>query len=201
MKTAMRTTLLAAMVLCMGACATTKRTMPGFPSGPDSVDWDEKALSIAVDGFYRAESMKDAQAAVDSAVKIAPEAPVTHEIQGHLEAYRGNEEAAWGHFYAALAGRHNDAPLAHLLFLLQMPMTTSQYREAMGLFEDIVESHPNHNLRRVVAAYLSSWARRLDGGRGGGRAGPRQTRPHRGLRHHQPLRQRRRQGLLCGVSA
>jgi len=153
--------LLAAALSACGGTAPT-RTMPAFPSGPAKATWDERSLSSVVNEFYRAGGIDEAQKAVDRAAEIAPDAPETHEIAGRLELFKGNEDAAWRHFYLALASPANKVPYVHLINLMEISMTTGQYREALALFEDIMARHPDENLRRVVAAFVASWRRRLD---------------------------------------
>jgi cellulose synthase operon protein C len=154
----------------LSACAGAQRQMPSFPHRPAQTDWDEEALAAAVESFYTAEDMDAAAAAVERAAEIAPEAPATHEIAGRLERYRGNEHEAWRHFYLALADPENPAAFFHVLDLLELQETTSEYREAMALFEELLEGHPDHHLRRVSAAFLASWRRRLDANVEGARA-------------------------------
>ena len=153
----------ALILFALPACAPFTRTMPSFPLGPKTAaSWDEKELSIIVDGFYTAQNMNEAQEAVDNAISIAPDAPVTHEIAGRLERFKGNEDEAWRHYYRALASRNNDAPYFHLMAMLDLPMTTDQYRELLALLEEILKKHPDENLRRVTAAFIASWQRRLN---------------------------------------
>ena len=148
----------------LAACGTgtAKRTMPAFPYRPEAAGWDQAALDRAVARFYAARDMKEARAAVEQAATAAADAPATHEIAGRLHLVAGNEDEAWRHFYLALAQPDNPQAYQHLLLMLRNQDRTSQFREARTLFSEILASHPNQELRRLAAAFLANWHRRLD---------------------------------------
>jgi cellulose synthase operon protein C len=162
MSTKARTALLLAFATAAVSCATAPRTMPAYPIGPSRATWDEDALSKTIDSFYGAKTAAEATRAVEDAIRIAPDAPATHEIESALAELRGDEDAAFEHLYLALASRLDDAPYNHLAALLDLSLTTSQYRELLALFGEIVAAHPNEGVRRVAAAYAASWQRRLN---------------------------------------
>jgi tetratricopeptide (TPR) repeat protein len=153
-----------AAAVALSACGTTgaKRTMPSFPHQPAKGGWDAEELARLVNRFYGAPDMAEAEDAADLAAKIAPDAPETHEIKGRIERFKGNEHQAWAHFYLALANPDNPAAYIHLLNMLELQSTTREYREAMALFEEISKGHPDQGVRRVAAAFVASWRRRMD---------------------------------------
>jgi cellulose synthase operon protein C len=154
--------VLLALATTAAACATTTRTMPAYPIGPAAPAWDEAALSKAIDGFYGAKDVAGMTDAVEDAERIASEAPATHEIAAELAELRGNEDEAFRHLYLALASRLDDAPHSHLASLIDLSLTTSQYRELLALFGEIIAAHPDERIRRVAAAFVASWQRRLN---------------------------------------
>ncbi len=148
----------------LASCSGFVRTMPSFPRVLEQQDQDSAAeLSGAVDRFYRAHNIKEATKALDDATSVAPDAAVTHEIAGHLAKLRGDEDAAWRHYYLALATPRNQAAKLHLNDLLGVSMTASQYRETLALFDDLFVAHPDEELKQIAAAFVASWRRRLEG--------------------------------------
>jgi len=162
-KATLITLLLTATLLSACGGAGFRRTMPSFPYQPKAGDFDAAALSRALDRFYSAPDMAEAKQAAEKAAEIAPEAPETHEVLGRIARFEGREHEAWAHFYKALASPDNPAAYHALLNMLELQNTTSEYREAKALFQEIVAKHPDHGLRRIAAAFLASWHRRLDG--------------------------------------
>lgn len=162
--TTIKTTLAVLALAFLASCGTAgTRTMPAYPHGPQKAGWDERKLSRIVNEFYGSSDAKDAQRAVEEATEVAPNAPATHEIAGRLAFFEGNEDEAWRHFYLALASPANEVPYLHLVAMMDVSMTTDQYREALALFRDIAARHRDENLRRIAAAYVASWERRLNG--------------------------------------
>jgi tetratricopeptide (TPR) repeat protein len=159
-----RTIAFLPLLFLLASCGaqTAKRTMPAFPYRPAAAGWDEPALERAVGRFYAARDVKEAEKAVEQAVTAAPDAPATHEIAGRLALVAGNEDEAWRHFYLALAQPDNPLCYQHLLLLLRVQDRTSQFQEARALFSEILASHPDQGMRRVAAAFLANWHRRLD---------------------------------------
>jgi tetratricopeptide (TPR) repeat protein/transglutaminase-like putative cysteine protease len=155
-------TLLAATLLSACGAGGFKRTMPAFPYEPRPGEWDEGALSRQIDRFYSAPDMAQAAEAADEAREIAPEAAATHEILARVARFEGREHDAWAHFYKALAIPDNPAAYLHMLNMLELQNSTNEYREAKALFREIVAKHPDKGLRRIAAAFLASWHRRLD---------------------------------------
>ncbi len=138
--------------------------MPVYPRSEHILSQtDEEDLSRAVERFYGAVDMKEAEAAVMRAKSISAGAARTHEITGHLARLEGNEEKAWRSFYLALASANNSAAGFHFDDLLSVSMTVSQYRETKALLEEIITHHPNALLKKKAAAYVANWKRRLDG--------------------------------------
>ena len=153
---------LLALAAILASCATTSRTMPSYPSGPAKPGWDEAALSRAVESFYTSRDMAAAGRAVEEATQVAADAPVTHEIAAELAKFRGDEDGAFRHLYLALSSRLDDAPYNHLQALLDLSLTTTQYRELLALFEELLARHPDEGIRRIAAAFVASWQRRMN---------------------------------------
>ena len=151
-----------ALAAILASCATTARAMPVYPTGPATATWDEDVLSKAVESFYTARDMTEASRAVEVATRIAADAPVTHEIAAELAAFRGDESEAFRHLYLALSSKLDDAPYSHLQAVLDLSLTTIQYRELLALFEEIVARHPDESVRRIAAAFVASWQRRMN---------------------------------------
>lgn len=152
------------MLLLVCGCHGFTRTMPAYPRSADTLTPETTAaLSAAVDDFYTAHNTEGLDAAVQTATRLAPDAPQTHEIAGHLAQLRGDENGAWRHFYLALATAGNPFAALHLQDLLAISMTAAQYRETLALLEDMLANHPDEGLKRVLAAFIASWHRRLNG--------------------------------------
>jgi tetratricopeptide (TPR) repeat protein len=154
---------LAASLLVLAACgsAPSGRSMPAFPYRPDAAA-DAPALRRAVTEFYSARDVAQARKAVDKALAAAPDAPETHEIAGRLAEIAGEEDQAWRHFYLALAQPDNPLAHSHLLLMLKHQDRTGQFREARSLLREIVAAHPDQGMRRLAAAFVANWNRRLD---------------------------------------
>lgn len=151
-----------ALAVFMASCATTSRSMPAYPTGPSKPAWNEDALSQAAERFYTAKDIAEAERAVEEAAAVAADATVTHEIAAELARFRGDEDAAFEHLYLALSSKLDDAPYNHLQALLNLSLTTTQYRELLALFEELVVRHPDEGIRRLAAAYVASWQRRMN---------------------------------------
>ncbi|MCP4606448.1 MAG: tetratricopeptide repeat protein [Proteobacteria bacterium] len=152
------------LAVLLSACSGFLRTMPPYPRAVRGAsNTDEARFSDAVNSFYKARNLKEAETAVLETMRLAPDAARTHEISSRLALLKGNEEAAWRHLYLALATPENKEVSLHLNDLLGISMTSSQYRETLELLEDILKAHPNEELKRKAAAFVASWQRRLNG--------------------------------------
>ncbi|MDD5309019.1 MAG: transglutaminase domain-containing protein [Deltaproteobacteria bacterium] len=154
--------LAAGIALSLAACTRFERTMPAYPLARGAAAADPDELAGAVDRFYRAPDMDALEKAVTEAEGLDADAPETNEIAGRLALLKGDEDEAWRRFYLALASPADTAPRVHLLDILGLPLTTREYRETLALLEDIMARPADEDLRRIAAAFVASWRRRLD---------------------------------------